>query len=264
MLTKYLPLIKEGKARCDAAFFWPGYMCAWENGAMPGGVRGMLTYLRSRTDIMPVNEQMIADGALSRFKLLFIPSGGFTKRETLEKIALWVKNGGKLFSAGELYDLELNPVQEYGELFGILPSTGTGTGHCEVYTEKSEFGAFSKVGSYHSGMIKIGLSEDARVLSGVKGGPGYGNTVIKTGANAFIRENKNGGAAIMYLGPTSFSKDSQALFNEGGAFPAILSDVLSRYTASRETQTEDGETVRGYIGGKLYALYPDGEIKEVK
>jgi len=226
-------------------------------------VQDMLSYLRSKTDIMPVNEQMIADGALENFRLLFIPSGGFTKRETLEKITLWVKNGGKLFSVGELCDLELNPVPEYSEIFGILPETDTGTGHCAVHTEKTGFTEFSAVGQYQSGTIKIGLADDVKVLAGTHGGPGYGNTVIKTGANVFMRENENGGAAIMYLGPTSFTRDPQALFNDAGAFPSILSDILKLYTNSSETETGEGETVRGYIGGKLYALCPDGNIKEV-
>lgn len=262
-LTEYLPLIEEGAFSCETAFFWPGYLCAWENGVMPNGVRAMLTYLRGRTDIMPVNEQMIADGALDRFKLLFIPSGGFTKRETLAAIARWVENGGKLFSVGELKDLELEPVPEYDALFGILPTTDTGTGHCMVFTEETEFTEFSKVGKYHGGTIKFGLSKDVRVLSGTRDSPGYGNTTIKTGANAFLRENANGGAAIMYLGPTEFARDPQALFNDGGAFPAILSDILALYTDSREMETKEGEIVRGNIGGKLYALYPDGSIREV-
>lgn len=260
--VKYLPLLKETKSQYDVAFFWPGYVCAWNKGQMPDNVKSMLTFLRSKTDIMPVNEQMIADGALNNFKLLFIPSGGFTKRETLIAIANWVKSGGKIFSVGRMTDLELKPVAEYDEIFGLLPDSENGTGHCEITINENEYKTFEALQSYHAGSIWMGLTDDTFVLSGTHEEKGTANTTIKKGANVFGRKFAGGGLSIMYLGPVSFKYDPQALFGDRGAFPAILTDVLNLYTNAVNMATEEGEVVRGYIGGKLYALYPDGTIEE--
>ncbi|HZT28259.1 MAG TPA: beta-galactosidase [Bryobacteraceae bacterium] len=52
--------------------------------------------MRSATDYDYVSEQMIADGALDRYKVLVFLWGYITEKDVLERIARWVERGGTL------------------------------------------------------------------------------------------------------------------------------------------------------------------------
>lgn len=53
--------------------------------------------LRSIADFDLVSEQMIADGALSRYKALIMIWGNMTEKPVIDRIAAWVEAGGALF-----------------------------------------------------------------------------------------------------------------------------------------------------------------------
>ena len=256
---QYLPLLTERKTDCDTAFFWPGLMGALGRG-IPGWIQPVATFLRRVTTVMPVNERMIADGALDRYKLLIIPISGFTSRETLLKIVDYVKRGGVVFAIGRMVDTELVPVEEYDAMFGITPDSDEGMGgaHYNII-DKERFPQFAALGGYGCGVGWLGLDPDTIELSRCEYNPNnYSGTTTARMANMFMREFKsdNGktGAAIAYFGPLEFGYDPQRLGAQRPVFPTLLTDVIARYTDSKELNTLPGEQARGMIGGEITPL----------
>ena len=258
---QYLPMLKEGKSGCEAAFFWPYYLGALGMG-VPEGIEPVVTYIRKRTKIMPVNDYMVADGALDGYKLLIMPLEAFTKREILLKIRDWVHAGGVVFAVGQMFDIELENVPEYDELFGILPSSEKTTGHgADFVIRDKRFAKFAENASYRASNGWMDLHPDTIEISKVDFTKGYSGTRVMPAANAFMREYPSGGAAIAYFGPLEFEYDPQAIMSQKPVFTDLLADVIHNYTNSAELNTQPDEVVRGYIDGVLYALYDNGEIE---
>jgi len=260
---KYLPLLREGKTVCDIAFFWPSLVGSLGRG-IPDGIHPIVTFLRRFTTVMPLNERMIKDGGLDRFKLLIMPPAPFTDRETLHRIAEYVKNGGKVFAVGRTEDIELDPVEEYDELFGILPTSETGCGGTQFTVTSERFPRFREVGKYVSGCGMFGLHPDTVEIAGCEFRPNYSGTTTAAMSNTFMREYPSGGAAIMYMGPMNLDYDPQALHAQRSVVVSLLQDVLEAYTDSAELNTLPGEQARGYIGDDVYILYDNGEIKKAE
>lgn len=260
---KYLPLLREGKANCEIAFFWPGLVGALGQG-IPDGIRPLVTFLRRFTTVKPVNEQMIADGALASYKLLIMPPAPFTDRETLHAICNYVKGGGKVFAVDRTADIELQPVAEYDELFGILPTSEMGCGGTQFTVTSERFPRFHGMGKYVSGRGMFGLHPDTIEIAGCEFRPNYSGTTTAAMSNAFMREYPSGGAAIMYMGPMNLDYDPQALHAQRSVVVSLLQDVLEAYTDSAKLNTLPGEQARGYIGDDVYILYDNGEIKKAE
>ncbi|MCL2461616.1 MAG: beta-galactosidase [Defluviitaleaceae bacterium] len=259
---QYLHLIGERNTQCATAFFWPCYLGALGKG-VPEGIEPIVTYIRKRADIMPVSDYMVLDGALERYKLLIMPLEAFSRREALLKIRDWVLKGGVVFAVGQMFDLELERVAEYDDLFGILPDSEKTTGHGAVFSVRDgRFGRFAEYGAYKAVHGWMGLSPDTIELSKVDYKESHSGTYIMPAANAFMREYPSGGAAIAYFGPVEFEYDPQSIKSQRPVFTELLADVVERYTDSADLEARPGEVVRGYIGGKLYALREDGEIEE--
>lgn len=263
-----LPLLTERRTECDTAFFWPGMMGALGRG-IPDGIRPVVSFIRRMATVMPVNERMIADGALERYKLLIMPVSGFASRETLLRIVDYVKSGGVVFAVGRMTDHELAPVPEYDELFGITPDSDAGMGgaHYKI-VDTERFPELAKLGGYGSGIGWHGLHPDTIPISRCDYNPNnYSGTTTAEMCNMFMREYKasNGrtGAAIAYFGPVEFHYDPQALHSQRPVFPTLLREIFAKYTNTAELGTEPGEQARGYINGKLYALRDDGTIVPV-
>lgn len=261
---QYLPLLREGKTVCDVAFFWPGLVGALGRG-IPDGIRPLVTFLRRFTTVMPLNEQMIKDGGLSRFKLLIIPPAEFTDRETLLTIVEYVKNGGKVLAVGRTADIELDPVAEYDALFGILPESETGVGGTRFTVTDKRFARFAEAETYVSGHGMFGLHPDTIEIANCPFNPNnYSGTTTAAMANVFMREYPTGGVAMMYMGPMNLDYDPQALHAQRPIFARLLQDVLEAYTDSAELFTQLGEQARGYIGDDVYVLYDDGKITKAE
>lgn len=261
---KYLPLLREGKTVCDVAFFWPSSVGALGRG-IPDGIRPMATFLRRFTTVMPLNEQMIRDGGLSRFKLLIVPPAPFTDRETLHAICEYVKHGGKVLAVGRTADIELDPVEEYDALFGILPESETGVGGTAFTVTSDRFPRFAAEKTYRHGHGMFGLHPDTVEIAGCAYNPNnYSGTTTAAMSNTFMREYPSGGAAIMYMGPMNLEYDPQSQRAYKPVLVSLLQDVLEAYTDSAELFTQVGEQARGYIGDALYALRDDGEITKAE
>jgi hypothetical protein len=255
---KYISMIQERSMPETVGFFWPGYYAAL-NGGMPENVDKALRFMRRMTACLPVNEEMILDGALARHKLLVMPLPGFTKREVLLKVAEWVHGGGVLLSMGMVKDLEMERVPEFDALFGILPTSEEAAGICTQHIKPHpDFPQFSKVGAYTISRSWLDLADDVQVLSEAKAGPAYSGTVTKATRGTFYRKVGDG-LAIYYGGPLVMEEDPEAVFYDRGTLKALLHDVLVKYSRTTDLTPAADEVARTQIDNAFYAL-KDGEI----
>jgi hypothetical protein len=256
---KSIHLVQEAPPPDSVAFFWPGDYTAWAGGT-PENVNQALRFIRSISDCMPVNEEMILDGALQRHKLLVIALPAFSDRRVLLKIVEWVQAGGVVVSAGRLLDRELEPVEAFDALFGILPTSEETTGHVEqaIY-HRDDFPNLTAIGSFHSILTWMDLAPDTELLAVVPGLEtdrelaGYSGTSIQRVSAAFMRRSGKG-AGIFYSGAVAMEDDPEAIFYDPGTFKALLKDTLMRYSQTELLEPQPGEIARSRIGGKLLAL----------
>jgi hypothetical protein len=260
-LRRYLPLIQQRPLEPSVAFFWQGDYAAL-NGGMPDNVKRALRFVRRMTSCLPVNEELILDGALERHTLLVIPLPGFTSRPVLEQIARWVREGGVVLQAGLLTDLELQRVAEYDELFGILPVSEEAWGiSTQVIPATSEFPTFSKLGQFTCGQAWLDLAPEVEMLSSTQPGEAYAGTQTRLASAAFRRKIGKG-QAIFYSGPVAMEDDPDAVFFDPGTFKSLLHDVLVAYSHTPDLTPAADEIARARIDGELYSL-KDGEIEKV-
>jgi hypothetical protein len=259
---RYRDLIAARPLPESVAVFWPGYYSAWVGGGIADDVREAVSFVRRRTDCLPVNEHMILDGALDRHKLLVIPIAGFTRPEVLLRIADWVRDGGVVLSTGLTRDLELEPVAEYDALFGVLPDSENAAGISSHFPDKEgPFAGFAALETFTSSHGWMGLAEDVVPLAGTKPHKAMGPVNTERVCSVFMRR-AGAGTAILFDGPVSFADDPEALFRDPGAYPTLLGDVLDTFAHTRDLTPAAGEVARAEIGGVLYAL-GDGEIHRV-
>lgn len=264
-VKEYSFLIKERNESKSVAFFWPGYYASL-NGGMSNSMKDALTFVRKLTNVMPVNEEMILDKALLKYKMLVIPFSCFTSSEVLKEITLWVKAGGVLLANGMVTDMELQNVEEYNELFGIQKNSEETFGHCtQIMHEKKEYPNFSRIKQYEVSRSWMNLSSDVVILSATKAEKGYSDTVIKEVSSAFYRQTDKG-LAIFYCGPTNFEEDSESLFYAPGVFKALLTDVIKNNANTLKLVPESNEIARAEIDGSIYALEGDKifKVKDVE
>ena len=258
---KYISLVQERKMGESVAFFWPGYYAAI-NGGMPENVDKALRFVRRMTRCLPVNEEMILDGALARHKLLVMPLSGFTKREVLLKVADWVRAGGVLLANGLQKDLEMERVPEFDALFGILPSSEEAAGICtQNITPHPDFPAFTGVGTFITNKSWLGLDPSVEVMASATPGHAYSGTYTRATSGAFCRRTGEG-LAIFYGGPIVMEEDPEAIFYDHGTLKSLLHDVLVKYSQTVDLTPAPDEVARTQIDGAFYAL-KDGEITKL-
>jgi hypothetical protein len=257
-LRKYLPLLQQRRLSEAVAFFWPGDYASWQGG-MPDEVNQALRFARRMTYCLPVNEEMILDGALSRHKLLLLPIPAFTSRAVLDKITRWVQDGGVVFQNGLMRDHELERLTAYDELFGILPDSEEAWGIAQQYTQtRPEFPSFGQIEEFTSMRSWLGLAQDVEFLSSTHAGDNYSGTQTKLTSAAFFRKVGQG-LGIFYSGPVAFADDPEAVFFDRGTYKALLQDVLASYARTADLTPGPGEIARTRLDGGMYAL-KDGEI----
>lgn len=257
---KYNHLIFERKTSAKFAVMWPTYVGIMEGG-IPERIRPTAKFIRQRTDYAFVNENMIMDGGLDNISLLILPCDIYTRKDVLDKIRNWVENGGILVTAGKVTNLELEDDKEFDQMLGFTDETDfcEGLGRFEIL-ENIPYKTFAACKYLNSPMGYSNLANDIEKLAICKPRnlEEYGMTTCEL-TIAFSR-NYGKGKAISYFAPREFDYDPQDIKGKP-AFAEFLDDVLENY--AKDLRIKDGEVVRGEIGGEIYALYPDGNIKKV-
>jgi hypothetical protein len=92
---------REEALALDVALFFPttDYRLHW-NTAYPSRLRALGARLRDVMDYDIVDEMLIADGALAKYRVLIWLEGDFVEAETLAHIEKWVDDGGVLLKLG--------------------------------------------------------------------------------------------------------------------------------------------------------------------
>lgn len=260
LFKKYIPLINERKSNKQTAVLWPKYLGIMEGGR-PESIRPLAEFLRKRTDYRFVNENMIADGVLENVKLLIIPCSVYTDRQTLHTLCKWVENGGILLLAGEVLDLELENCKEFDEMLGFTSETDFCAG-CAEYKipENIPFKTFAAEKSYITKHGYNNLASDVVPLAIHKSAADVDFKMVSPDICSSFYRKYGKGIAISYFADLRFEGDKPEILTSF-AFPSLLHDVVSEY--AKDLKIQGDEVVRGEIGEKTYALYPDGEIKEV-
>ena len=126
---RYKDFLTQEETVCDVALLYPTTDHRLRaNEGYPPLLRRLGTDLRSVTDFDIVDELMVKDGALDRFRVLVCADGVFFEPETLAKIEAWVRAGGTLVRG----DLPMTTVEADGAVWERLKGTAVGKGKVVV------------------------------------------------------------------------------------------------------------------------------------
>jgi len=257
-VRRYASLLGEQEAERGIAFFWPMDQAVLQGGKIAGEVRDGLLHVRRQYPVSPVSEEMILDGALVGYRCLVMMGATTTRASALERVARWVRqDGGRLLAVGLCRDLELEPVEEFDDLFGILKDSEEAWGHnTQNVHAPAEFKRLGHISAFHVEKGWMGLAEDTEKMACAREEHSLSGTHSHAVSAMFRRMHDGGGQAIFYCGLVSFQRDPEALFADPGVFPALLGDLCA-VSGVRPLGTQDDETARARVGGRLLALRED-------
>ncbi len=262
-VKEYAGLIQERPFGEAVAFFWPGYFTALDLSKYQP-IHEAISFVRKFCNCLPVNEQMILDGALEKYNLLIIPFACFSKSEVLKKIAVWVESGGVVFAAGRVTDLELENIPEFDIIFGITSLSEEAIGHnVQHVSEDNLFPRFSVFKQFYSGTAWMNLDPGTILLTATTEGKEAGFDAEVHKVSTTFYHPSGAGLGIFYCGRIEFKEDSEAIWQDQGMYKALLQDVLANFSKSTDLTPGSDEIARAQIDGALYALKP-GKIVKIK
>ena len=121
----------------DAAVLFPNTSIAIDPSFI-GSIYKQSSKLRDVMDLDLVDENMIADGALGKYRFLLLLDGNLLHQETLMEIESWVKNGGIFIANDNLHFSNIGDNSElYQRFFGRDEGlTKLGDGYTLLYSGK--------------------------------------------------------------------------------------------------------------------------------
>lgn len=247
------------------AFYWPGARVALE-GALPPAMEAALGAVRRRVAVSPLGDELIAAGALSRFKALLVVAAECAPVETLDAIAAWARLGGRtLLCAGRVLDVDGDPHAAFDALFGIGPEAMEEWGHARQYrfAAAEAWPEFGDLPHWHNDRGWTGLSPAARVLYGVDTERERAAAMMGQGArpagvaSMFTADLPDGGAALYHAGPLTLEDDPEATFRTALVFPRVL-DAVCRRAGVSPRPAGPGDVARARVDGRDWVLREDG------
>lgn len=267
---KYIPLLRETGPQPGIAMLWPAAFSSFFASnpddlnskiatGIPRAVSEALGFLRRQVNTVPLNERLILDGALKRFRILVSPLGMFTEAEVLRKIAEWVKEGGMLVTAGIPKDLEMRDVPEFLDACGLSRDYELTIGHHEQYPEEDcPYPAFKALGQFHSEAAVMGILPETKVLAASH--PSVWGAAVTKKVYGATEHAYGKGSVLLYLGKVTFTDDPNAIHPDPGVFRILLGDVISQKEDLVSLEPRPGEIARAVIGGQVMALTEKYEI----
>lgn len=121
-LKSHIRFLQEDTPKIEVGIFIPStYLTLIEEGySLP--LREVIGIIRDLVDIDFLDENMINDGALKNYKVLFIFEGDIAKESTIKEIKEWVYEGGIVVSSQILKDLD-GEDKIFKELMGMTDKT---------------------------------------------------------------------------------------------------------------------------------------------
>jgi len=239
------------------AVFWPEDAAAVEGGMSPA-VGELVELLRRMYTLEPVSESMILDGALRGARVFVALGARSTRREALAALARHVREDGlTILADGRLLDLELEPVRELDEVFGILPDSEEAWGHARQEVRPLPgFPRLSACGSFDSEVAWLGLAPGTEMLSAARPRAGQSGTTIREVSAIFRRVFPGGGQGILYSGRVNLRRDPEAIFADPGVYMALLADVCEG-SGLELVEPQEGELSRAPVQGGFLVLKED-------
>src|SRR5262249_35838251 len=122
MYYRYGKFLRVEKPVVDVAMFYPAVAQKTrpEQGYAPLFAQAC-AYLREYANFDIVDDRMVLDGCLSRYRILALWEGTMADQETLDKIKAWVNEGGVLlaYDFGKVTNLE-GDIAWHNDLFGYV------------------------------------------------------------------------------------------------------------------------------------------------
>lgn len=266
-VKRYAHLIGQRSSERGIAMFWPIDQASLEGavtlkGGLTGDVASALLHIRRNYPVQAVSEELILDGALSRYRCLVMIGVTCARAAVLERIARWVvEEGGRLITTARTCDIELDPVPAFDAMLGITPESEEAWGHnFQVLKLPDGFPRLGRLEGFHADRGWLHLADGTETLATARAGIGSsgveGVTWNHPVSALFRRTHPGGGQAIFYGGQICFKADPQALFHDPEVIARLLDDVCGQ-TGVRPLGTADGEIARARIDGKLLILHED-------
>jgi len=230
------------------------------------------------------------DGALDGFTNLLMIGTRFTRRAVLEKITDWVARcQGRLLATERCCDWELEPVEEFDALFGILPDSEDAWGHCQPKVRLAgvlagtlalqkelagtlalqkelagtlalqnstlalQYPSLAAMKQLHVEHAWLGLHPATEKWLEEDMRPGQSGTTIHPVSALFRRAHGGGGEAIMFTGYVNFKYDKEACFDDGNFFPKFIDDLCAQ-SGVKPWGIQPDEIARGRVNGKTIVL----------
>lgn len=165
--ARYRDLLIKRQPRVDVALFLA--KTSWDLG-LNNAYFGQGMALRDYVDFDMLDETMLREGFLDRYKVLLWLGGPVTEADDLERITAWVRKGGKLFCAVEPETVEGQPWRDRlaglaGVTFLERPSSQPGKGAAD--TRPAVESAPDRSGEVPADVLTAWLEQIARAVPAV-------------------------------------------------------------------------------------------------
>ena len=216
------PLLNVEAPLVDIAVFYPTSGHAAQG---LGDFSREAVFFRRAFDYDLVDEGMIADGALAGYPLLVVAGTRVMPGATLEKIALWVEQGGTLFVLDSLPFDEDGDGGPFARLLGILPGSEEIFGIAPLAVEEpGPWPSLSRALPASGTRGWLGLSADVEPLLTLR---------APAPARAAWRLPRGKGTVVAYFAPLDWEANGEDWMDSGRLPLLFLQDIWTRLVAEK-------------------------------
>ncbi len=246
VLEKYMPLLQSerlGEPQVDVAVLIPNTQWTLDGETYPAPFIEKTRQLRSLIDFDFVDERMIADGALTRYRYLVTYFTSIVDGATIANVVDWVKSGGIFITTGRLATVD-GPSEECDRLIGLTQEHDEvwGVQHNDALVPEFLKNALQTEKPYVTKRGFINFAETVDVLAQFRS-PAPSQTTRKGqyhGHGASIWCNRHGGGlSFVYTGPMGIDLD--IWMEDPYMYARLIQDCLFNITAfdpSRQNLSE--------------------------
>lgn len=257
-MSKYLELIKERETSENVAVFLPLDMVWVDGSKVPANIKQALNFVRKQYETAVISETLIEDGILENLKVLIMLGAKYTRKSVLEKIALWVKNGGTLITDERCTDIEGDFVSEFDTMLGFTAESIYYGGITTFEPTLTEWSGEFNINDRCCNKIAWGhLAEDAEPMLSMKPHADFSPDNHADLLSCAFCHKYGKGRAVYYCGPLNLIPEADPMFGEYHIYEHILSDLLSEFAGIKALGTADDEIARARVNGKIMVLRHD-------
>ncbi len=257
-LSKYIDLIEERSTSENVAVFLPLDMAWVEASKVPANIKQALNFVRRQYETAVVSETLIEDGILDNIKVLIMLGAEYTRANVLEKIALWVKNGGTLITDTRCTDIEGDFVPGFDKALGFTDQSIYYGGITDFIPTLLPWSAEFNEKDRCCNKIAWGhLAPDVVSMLTKKSGADFSKTNHADTLSCAFYHQYGKGRTVFYCGPLDLIPSADPMFGEYHIYEHILSDILREFAGVEALGTEKDEIARAKVNGRTMVLRTD-------